>query len=188
MNVLDVLNDATFVLNEGLVVLKNSKRFSKLAAKMERSLQVVSDEQEKREILDYIQNVKQAASEFAEIESAYKTGNRDEAKAAYNKLRVKYFKLVKDINTETMKKFILAGGLFFIFSVLLNGVGAINAGASPSTQVDTRSIAERIAANNRELSELKSENQKLGALNKNLNLMKVLEKRLATLKSKTGVE
>lgn len=186
-NIVDVLNDGKFILNEGLYIFRNSKRFLKLASKMERSLQMVSDEREKEEVNNYIQNVKQASSEFLEVENAAQTGNRVEAKAAYDKLKIKYFKLVKDINTETMKKFILGAGIYIIFSVLIGGLGTVNAAQPATGQIDTRSITERIATNMREMKELKGENQKLGALEKNLKIMKDLEKKLTYLKGKTGV-
>lgn len=185
MNITEVLEEGSVVLSEGLVVFRNSKRFMKLATKMERSLSFASNESERDEIIAYIQNVKQASSEFAEVENAYSSGDKEEAKASYNKLKIKYYNLVRDINTETMKKFILGAGLYIIFSVIVGGLGIFNSSQPNGSNENLNNIAKRIHDNTNKISSLKSENQKLELFNKNMKDIKELESKLSFLKSKT---
>jgi hypothetical protein len=119
MNVKNFFEADSFYLNEGISLLKNSKRLAKLANKLENKLSLVPEDQ-KEQAEQFIDNIKEVAQEYVEVENAYASKDKEEAKAAYNKLNIKYYNLIKLINKETIKKFIIGAGAFFVLSVLLS--------------------------------------------------------------------
>lgn len=186
MKINEVLSSDLFYITEGLTFFKNSKRLLKLAAKMESNIQFVKDAQEKREISDYIVSLKDAAKEFAEVETKYNTENKYEAKAAYDRLKVKYFNLIKDINTETMKKFLLGAGLYIGLAILMSVFpGKSVAAPGADGKVDISSIQRQIASNNAQIDSIKDETKRLSLMSRNMKLIEELQKKLASLQKKT---
>jgi len=182
MNIAMILESDTFYITEGLTFFKNSKRLSSLASKMERNLSYASNEQEREEISEYIKNLKEAAQEFSNIEAKYTTGNKIEAKAEYDKLRVRYFKLMKDINTETMKKFLLGAGLYVGIAILLNAFPVGVSGEQMPTGLDA--IRKQISINNSQISSIKSSTKQLAIMEKNMGLMEKLQREMSRLQRK----
>lgn len=185
MNIQTLLGSDAFYLAEGISFFKNSKRLSKLAEKMERNLTYVKDDREREEITEYISNLRAAATEFSNIESKYSVGNKVEAKAEYDKLKIRYFKLVKDINTETMKKFLLIAGAYVGLSLLLSAIpsGAVK-GVDSQQPPSLDFIRREIAANNSKLASIKNSTKQLSVMEKNMELMSKLQKEMARVQKK----
>lgn len=189
MNIQTILDAELFELNEGIEFFKNSQRLSRLAMKMKKKLNTgLLDENQKHEVVAYINTLEEAAKEFADVEAAYKTGSKVEAKASFDKLKVKYFKLMRDLNTETMKTFIKGAGLAVIFLLLAKllpfGKGPAAIPVASGGEQTIQSIQAQIAANTQLIQNAKKETDKLKAMSKNMELIEKLEKELARAQSK----
>ncbi len=113
---MDFQEQTKLYLKEGVEYYKYSKKFTKLAKEMEENLQYATTDRE--EIIDLIEQLKQAASDFKEAEEEYKS-SRYTGMARYKVLKMQYKDLIKIAKKDTVKKFLLTvGGLGLLGNVI----------------------------------------------------------------------
>ena len=104
-----------YQLTEGIRFFKNSGRIQKLITKMKGSMRYAETKEMRDDVLEYINELETAKQSFFDAEEEYRTGDKEKAKVQYRKIRIKYGHIVSKINKETIKKFLIAGGLAYIF-------------------------------------------------------------------------
>jgi hypothetical protein len=126
MNLKEFIEEKNKNINEGIIFFKESDKLRKLASKMEHSVLInISDPKQREEVKDYILKVKEATSEFDNVEEEYKTGDKKKAKDIYKQLKIKYSSELAKVDKPLLGIFKQYGSsmLYFatiqIFSMLL---------------------------------------------------------------------
>jgi hypothetical protein len=158
MNILEVFESDKFYITEGLVFLKNSKRLAKLASKLEKKASIIPTDEEKKDAYAFIDMMKDVAGQYADVESVYSTGDKAEAKTMYNKMNIKYYELIKQINKESLKKFVIGAGAYMILTVLYSVFNAGRQNVSASASVSPSQ--DKVNALLRNLAVTKNEKEK----------------------------
>lgn len=101
-------------LNEGIDVMRYSKRFAKLSKKIRKDIDLASD---KEEALSLADELDVASKDFEDAEKTYQI-SKYEGMNKYNILKEQYKHLTKLARNETIKKFLVAIGGLGLFGKL----------------------------------------------------------------------
>jgi len=188
-------------LTEGIRFLKNSNRIGKLILKFQSALNYSKDPEIKRDVTEYIRELQRAKLDFESVEQKFASGDKVEAKEEYQQLRIKFSKIVADINKESIKKFMIAGGIAVVaFSVFASIIPSHNVAPeppsyqSPSMGMPSRSslttveksIQEEIRKNNDMLKITKDKIRALDLFSKNQKLIEKLGQQQIKIENKLG--
>lgn len=160
MNIIEVFEADKFYLVEGLVFLKNSKRLVKLASKLEKKATELQSDEEKKEAYNFIDMLRDVAGQYADVESTYATGDKVEAKTIYNKMNIKYYELVKQINKESLKKFLIGAGAYMVLTILYSVFNMGKQNVNVSTSVSSSASQDKVNTLLRQLAITKSDKEK----------------------------
>ena len=184
-------------LNEGIVIFRNSKRIEKLINKIQKAEQYAIGSETKQEVANYVRELQRAKLDFESVEQKYISGNKEEAKEEYKALRIKFARIVTDINKESVKKFLITAGVatlvFSIFASIIPTHSPIPEVPSTATHTmvsrDSLTSAEKtiraeIHANNLALSGLKDKVRTFDLFGKNQKLIERLAQEQSKLQRK----
>jgi len=193
-------------LTEGIRFFRNSKRIEKLITKFKASLQYAQDVETKRDILNYIRELERAKLDFESVEQEYAAGNKEDAMDTYKGLKIKFSKIVSEINKETVKKFIISAGLGVLLIATVSSIIPSGAPLVKTTSTTTlsggfqamptsaglsaqeRSILAEIQKNNAALKSIRDQKKMLSLFEKNQALIARLAEQQQGLQGKLGGE
>jgi tetratricopeptide (TPR) repeat protein len=115
MTAKDFFEENKVPLNEGLVILKNSKRINKLVDQIEKKMKSVNAPTGSDKIINRLKSV---AKDFEKVEKQYKEGDKKQAREKYNELIIKYKPIVEEINKESFKKALIAAGIVIVVTLV----------------------------------------------------------------------
>jgi hypothetical protein len=105
-------------LNEGLVLFKESKKLRRLAKKIDNRLEKAADENEKKQVKDYVNTILDYAEKFERLEKLYRSGDKKKVKEMHKKLKSEAQGLVKEANKDLIKIFVKIGVGVAIFAAI----------------------------------------------------------------------
>lgn len=192
-------------LTEGIKYFRNSKRIDKLVKKFKASLEYANDIETKRDILNYIRELERAKLDFESVEQEYASGNKEDAMETYKNLKVKFSKIVSEINKESVKKFLVTAGLATLLIATVSAIipsGAPLVSVAPSVKsvsggftapptaaglsAQERSILAEIKRNNEALRSIRDQKKMLALFEKNQRLIEQLSAQQQGLQGKLG--
>jgi len=158
------------VLSEGIKFFKNSQRIKKIIDKAKKSLIKIKDEQDKKDVEEYIERLEESYSKFDEVEKEFEQGlNKKESKAKYKALVKEFSSIVSTINKNSVKYFLINTGVAYL--LFLSTATFFVMGLSPSNAQYASSI-EKIKENNN----LMRGNESINYFNKNEKLIEDMSK------------
>lgn len=106
-------------LTEGIKYFKNSVKLKKLVAQIEYDvLTKVSNDDQRKELKDYINNVKDAIADFESIENEFSRGNKRKARLLYKEAKQKYKYLLTRVDKPLAGIFRQYGSSLLYFATI----------------------------------------------------------------------
>lgn len=184
-------------LTEGIIFFKNSKRIEKLISKIRASMQYIQEPSMKADLNEYLREMERAKLDFQTVEEKYRVGNKEEAREEYRNLRIKFSRIVLDINKESVKKALIITGVaaivFSMFAAIIPTknpdmvIGSdVGEQSFKSLSGEEKSLLRQIEQNNKELKLLKNRKEALDKFMDNQKLIEKLSKQQEKLEKKIG--
>lgn len=187
-------------LTEGIRFFKNSKRIEKLIEKFQSAMTFAKDAETKQDVSNYVRELQRAKLDFEGVEQKFAAGNKEEAKEEYKQLKIKFASIITDINKESIKKFMIVGGIaglaFATFGMIIPShmTAAIPAVQNHFGNLPTKSdltgaqkaIQAQIQANNIQLRTVRDKIKAFDLFDKNQKLIEKLTQEENALEKKIG--
>jgi hypothetical protein len=190
----------TDFLTEGIRFFRNSKRIEKLINKFQSALPMAKDTETRQDVSNYIRELQRAKLDFEAVEQKFSSGNKEEAKDEYKQLKIKFASIITEINKETVKKFMIIGGIaglaFATFGMIIPSHMApvqtpqpVSGYGIPAKSDLTRiqkEIQAQIQSNNIQLRGIRDKVKAYDLFDKNQKLIEKLTREEGELEKKIG--
>jgi hypothetical protein len=106
-------------LNEGLKYFKNSQKLKNIISKIEYQVLVdISNQEQREELKEYVDKVKEATTAFEHVEKEYTGGNKRKARLLYKELKKKYAYILSKVDKPVLQIFKQYGSSLLYFTVI----------------------------------------------------------------------